>query len=156
MTPADPNGAVGRGASFARPVSFYATGRVPAGIDALFALLTDPARMPEWLPGCDAAVSDGPIGQGVHIRARFGSRVTEFDVVDHVPPHRFGWAERGQRKGWRLWFRLNPADSGTAVTIGEVWAPASLTAWVWGQLIRRRQPQRHIEEILARLQRAFT
>ncbi len=113
---------------FARPVTFCATGRVPGVIDNVFAALTDPARMPAWLPGCGGAVSDDPIGQGVHIRARFRSRVTEFVVVDYAPPHRFGWAERGQRRGWRLWFRLNATAGGTALTICEVWAPASLGA----------------------------
>ncbi|HEX4601530.1 MAG TPA: hypothetical protein VH116_09095 [Gemmatimonadales bacterium] len=156
MTPGEPSRPARRVVPFARPVSFYAAGRVPTEIDGLFALLTTPARMPEWLPGCDGAASDGPIEQGVPIRARFGSRVTEFDVVDFVPPYRFGWAERGQRRGWRLWFRLNAADRGTALTICEVWAPATLAAWLWGRLIRRRHPQRHIEQILARLQRTFT
>ncbi len=136
---------------FARPVIFCATGRVPTVIDQLFAVLTDPARMPEWLPGCGGVVSDAPIGQGVYIRARFRSRVTEFVIVDYAPPYRFGWAERGQRRGWRLWFRLNVADTGTALTICEVWAPASLGAWVWGHLIRRRHPERHVEQILERL-----
>jgi uncharacterized protein YndB with AHSA1/START domain len=119
----------------ARPVTFCVTGRVPGGIENVFAALTDPARMPEWLPHCDGAVSDDPIGQGVHIRARFMSRVTEFVVVDYTPPYRFGWTERGQRKGWRLWFRLNAAASETAVTICKVWAPASLGASLRGRLI---------------------
>jgi uncharacterized protein YndB with AHSA1/START domain len=137
----------------ARPVTFCATGRVPGGIENVFATLTDPARMPEWLPGCSGGASDDPIGNGMHIRARFGSRVTEFVVVDYAPHYRFGWAERGQRKGWRLWFRLNAEAHETAVTICEVWAPASLGAWVWGRLIRRRHPERHVEQILERLRR---
>jgi uncharacterized protein YndB with AHSA1/START domain len=136
---------------FARPVTFCATGRVPGLIDTVFAVLTNPARMPEWLPGCGGAASDDPIGQGVHIGARFRSRVTEFVVVDYAPPHRFGWAERGQRRGWRLWFRLNAADGETALTICEVWAPTSFGAWVWGHVIRRRHPERDVQQILERL-----
>src|SRR5437763_5330450 len=37
-----------------RPVSFTYTGTVGAPIDKVFALITDPARMPEWLPGCQS------------------------------------------------------------------------------------------------------
>src|SRR2546427_9501140 len=35
-----------------RPVSFTYSGTVGAPIDRVFALITDPGRMPEWLPGC--------------------------------------------------------------------------------------------------------
>lgn len=109
--------------------------------------------MPEWLPGCGGAVSDAPIDRGVRLRARFGRRVTEFEIVDYAPPYRFGWVERGQRRGWRVWFRLTAAESGTTLTLCEVWAPASLSAWVWGHVIRRRHPERHVEQILERLGR---
>ena len=135
-----------------RPVSYCATGRVPGEIQRAFAVLTDPARMPQWLPGCGAAVSDDPIAPGVHIRVRFRSRVTDFEVIDHAPPHRYGWAERGQRTGWRVWFRLDGAAPGeTALTVCEVWTPASLGARLWGHLIRRRRPERHVAQILDRL-----
>lgn len=134
-------------------MTYYATGQVPAPIDQVFGVLTDPARMPEWLPGCDRAVTQGFVGQGARIQARFpGSRMTEFEVVDYAPPHRFGWVERGQRNGWRLWFRLNATGGATAVTICEVWAPTSLAAWVWGKLVRRRHAQRQVGLILENLQ----
>jgi hypothetical protein len=138
-----------------RPVTFCATGEVAAAIADVFAVLTDLARMPAWLPGCGGAASDDPIGPGVHIRAHFRSRVTEFVVIDYAPPFRFGWTERGQRKGWRLWFRLNAATRGTDLTICEVWAPSSLSAWVWGRLIRRRRPERHVQQVLERMRRIF-
>jgi uncharacterized protein YndB with AHSA1/START domain len=137
---------------FARPVTFCATGHVAAPIDQVFEVLTDPARMPEWLPGCNRAVAAGMVRQGARIEARFpGSRVTVFEVVDYAPPYRFGWVERGQRNGWRLWFRLNATGSATAATICEVWAPTSLAAWLWGKLIRRRHAERHVGVILGKL-----
>src|SRR2546428_7465402 len=37
------------------PVSFTYSARVPAPIDKVFALISDPMRMPEWLPRCGAA-----------------------------------------------------------------------------------------------------
>jgi uncharacterized protein YndB with AHSA1/START domain len=137
----------------ARPVTFCATGQVPAAIDLVFAVLTDPTRMPDWLPGCTRAEITDLMRQGARIQARFPrNRVTEFEVVDYAPPYRFGWVERGQRNGWRLWFRLNATGRATAVTICEVWAPTSVAAWVWGKLIRRRHPERQVGAILATLQ----
>ena len=36
------------------PVSFTYSASVPAAIDNVFALISDPVRMPEWLPRCVA------------------------------------------------------------------------------------------------------
>lgn len=131
-----------------RSISYAAVDRLSAGIDRVFAVLTNPDRMPEWLPGCEAAQSDNPVEKGTRIRARFSSRITEFEVTDCVPPNSFGWAERGQRRSSTLRFRLSSVGSWTTVAVHEVWAPTSLAGWAWGLLISRRNPQRHVALIL--------
>jgi uncharacterized protein YndB with AHSA1/START domain len=136
-----------------RSVSYAAVDRLSAGIDRVFAVLTDPDRMPEWLPGCEAAHSDHPVAKGTRIRARFRARITEFEVTDCVPPNTFGWVERGQRRSSTLSFRLYPVGSWTTVAVREVWAPRSLASWAFGTLISRRHPQRHVALILEGLRK---
>ena len=133
------------------PVSYAAVDRLPAGIDRVFAVLTDPERIPGWLPGCEAAHSESPVKQGTRIKARFRARITEFEVTDCIPPNSFGWAERGQRRSSTLGFRLYPVGSSTTVAVREVWAPTSLASWAWGRLVSRRNPQRHVALILEKL-----
>src|SRR5438093_5845720 len=52
-------------------------------------------------------------------RARFGARLTEFEIVDFNRPQTFGWAERGQRQSSKVFFRLDATGGATAVTIQE-------------------------------------
>jgi uncharacterized protein YndB with AHSA1/START domain len=132
-------------------VSYAAVDRFPAGIQRVFAVLTNPDRIPEWLPGCEAAHTEDPIRKGVQIKARFGKRMAQFEVTDYIPPTSFGWAERGQRRTSTLAFRLYPVGSSTTVTVREVSAPTSLVSWVWGRLVSRRNPQRHLAVILEKL-----
>jgi uncharacterized protein YndB with AHSA1/START domain len=134
-----------------RALSYAAVDRLPAGIDRVFAVLTDPDRMPEWLPGCEGAHSETPVAHGTRIKARFRARITEFEVTDWIPPTSFGWAERGQRSGSTVDFRLDPVGDGTTVTVREAWAPSSLAQWAWGRLVSRRNPQGHVALMLDRL-----
>src|SRR2546425_5096239 len=83
------------------PVSRTVIQTLPVSIERVFALLTDPSRMAEWLPGCAGTQSDKPLRKGVRFKVRFGQRMTEFEVVDFTPPTTFGWVERGERNGWK-------------------------------------------------------
>ena len=116
-----------------RPVSRTVIQTVPVSIERVFALLTDPSRMAEWLPGCAGTQSEKPLRKGVRFKVRFGQRMTEFEVVDFTPPTTFGWVERGERNGWKTFFRLDRAAEATAVTVRDVWAPRSLIAWLRGR-----------------------
>src|SRR2546429_9304433 len=100
-----------------RPVSRTVIQTVPVSIERVFALLTDPGRMAEWLPGCAGTQTDKPLKKGVRFKVRFGERTTEFEVVDFTPPTTFGWVERGERNGWKTFFRLDPSAASTAVTV---------------------------------------
>src|SRR5256885_6562667 len=121
-----------------RPVSRTVIQTLPASIEGGFGLLTAPTRMAQWLPGCGGTQSDKPLRKGVRFKVRFGERTTEFEVVDFTPPTTFGWVERGERNGWKTFFRLDPSAESTAVTVRDVWAPRSLISWLRGRLLAER------------------
>ncbi len=129
---------------------------VRAPIDRVFALLSDPARMPEWLPGCSAVETEGPLKHGARLQARFGTRLTEFEIVDFAPPNTFGWVEQGQRWGSKTFFRLDFVGGSTSVTVRDEWTPRSLGAWVQGRLLPKREVQRHLKAIVQNLQRLLS
>ena len=98
---------------------------------------------------CDAAGPDAPFAPGASITVRFGERVTEFEIVTCAEPSTVEWVERGQRRGWRTVFRLDPAGgANTSVTINNVWVPHSMGAWVRGRFFRRRDVSRQLEGML--------
>jgi uncharacterized protein YndB with AHSA1/START domain len=139
-----------------RPVSHTLIDHVRAPIDTVFAALTEPRSLEQWLPGCSAVLAQGPVRKGSKLRAQFGPRTTEFDIVDFQPPNTFGWVERGQRRNTKTFFRLDPTDSATAVTVRQVWTPPSLSAWVRGRLFPKRNVQRHSKKIVAGLRALVT
>ena len=134
-----------------RPVVHTLIDKVRAPIERVFTLLTDPARMAEWLPGCSGAEASGPVKKGARIKPHFGARVSEFEVVDFVPPRTFGWTERGQRRGSKTFFRLDQAGDATSITVQIVWVPSSLFAWLRGRFFPKRDVQRQLSTTLANL-----
>jgi uncharacterized protein YndB with AHSA1/START domain len=134
----------------------FAVPLVRAPIDQVFAVLTDPGRIADWLPGCGGVQSEGPLKRGRRFTARFGDRLTEFEIVDFTPPNTFAWIERRQRKSSETFFRLDSAGAATVVTIREVWTPQSLGAWVRGRLFQKRNVQHQLSELLRHLQRILT
>ena len=136
-----------------RPVSRTVIQTLPVSIERVFALLTDPSRMAEWLPGCAGTQSDKPLRKGVRFKVRFGQRMTEFEVVDFTPPTTFGWVERGERNGWKTFFRLDPTAESTAVTVRDVWAPRSLVSWLRGRLFEKRRVDSQLDAILSNVRK---
>ncbi len=135
------------------PVSRTVIQTLPVSIERVFALLTDPSRMAEWLPGCAGTQSDKPLRKGVRFKVRFGQRMTEFEVVDFTPPTTFGWVERGERNGWKTFFRLDPTAESTAVTVRDVWAPRSLVSWLRGRLFEKRRVDSQLDAILSNVRK---
>jgi uncharacterized protein YndB with AHSA1/START domain len=131
-----------------RPVSHTFVDSVRAPVVQVFALLTDPGRIPKWLPGCDSVESGGPFKKGVRFKARFGDRTSEFEIVDFSPPATFGWTERGQRKGTKLFLRLDVTGTTTAVTIREISTPRGFIGWVRGRFFERRHVQQRLQTIV--------
>jgi uncharacterized protein YndB with AHSA1/START domain len=136
-----------------RQVAHTLIDHVRAPMDKVFALLTDPKRMPEWLPGCSGVEVDGPVRKGTRLRPSFGSRRSEFEIVDYAPPNTFGWIERGQRKGSKTFFRLEFSGGATAVTIRDLWTPSSFLGWVRGRFLPKRNVQKQMKAMLENLQK---
>ncbi len=140
-----------------RPVAHTVIDSIAAPMDQLFAALSDPTRMPQWLPGCTGVQSAAPLMKGVRFTARFGARVTEFEIVDFSPPATFGWVERagaGGRAGWKTFFHLERTGGGlTAVTIRALWIPQSFFAWARGRFFERRKVRRQLEGIVQNLRK---
>jgi uncharacterized protein YndB with AHSA1/START domain len=139
-----------------QPVAHTLINSVQAPIEQVFALLTDPARIPSWLPGCEGVESDGALRKGARFIVRFGARRTEFEVVDFSPPSTFGWVERGARRGWKTFFRLDATGPSTAVTVRDVWSPRSFVAGLRGRLLEKRRVRPQLEEMLQNLRRLLT
>jgi carbon monoxide dehydrogenase subunit G len=134
-----------------RSVTHTLVEHVRAPIDRVFAVLTSPGRIPDWLPGCKAVEVKGPLERGATFNARFGERVTEFEIVDFAPPGTLSWVERGQRKGSKTSFRLDVAGEATAVTIRDMWTPQSLGAWVRGRVLPKRNVQGQLNRMVENL-----
>ena len=139
-----------------RPVTQTFSHSVPAPIEQVFALLTDPGRIPDWLPGCSEVQSDGPLHQGSRLNVRFGERATEFEVVDFARPGAFSWAERGEREGWWMFVRLAVLGDSTTVTVRDAWLPRSRGGWLHARLWDRRRVRRHLKQIVQRVRSAVT
>ena len=139
-----------------KSVSTTVINHVVAPVERVFQLLTNPARFPDWLPGCSGAEHQGPVKKGARVKVRFGTRNTTFEVVDFGEPYTFGWIERGARAGCKTFFQLGFAGSLTAVTIKDVWDPPSLGALVRAKLRPRRSTARHLDRTIQNLRLALT
>jgi len=144
-----------------RPVSFTYTGTVGAPIDKVFALITDPARMPEWLPGCQS-VKPAPklTGRGDRHRIFFerdGRRIdVEIEVIDYNPPYTYGWIEIRRRAGSRTFFALQFQGGATKITMKHIWEAKGLKAWLLGQFYRRRSSHQLFDGLLQNLRKVLT
>src|SRR5574341_451482 len=140
-----------------KPIDHTLVSQVGAPIERVFAVLSDPARIPDWLPACRAAELKGPMRKGARVKVRFGdSRETEFEIVDFSVPSTLGWTERGGRKGHKTFFRLDFAGGSTAVTIKNVWTPPSLGAWLKGRFAQKRNVERMMDGVVQNLRAAVT
>jgi uncharacterized protein YndB with AHSA1/START domain len=113
-----------------RPITYTLTTTIPSPVDQVFAALTNPHRMAEWLPAARAVEAVSPLKKGSRVRVVYDMRDTEIEVVDFNPPTVFGWAERIGRLNWKTFFRLEFAGASTRLTVQQVWTPPSWGAWL--------------------------
>jgi uncharacterized protein YndB with AHSA1/START domain len=92
--------------------------------EAVFALLTDVARLPEWQASALSAEAEGALAEGTRIREarRFLGR--EFRIVQEVtaydPPHRFELRSVEGPLPLRVSHTLEPSGGGTHLdVVGE-------------------------------------
>ncbi len=134
-----------------RPVSRTLIDSVRAQREQVFALVADPARMPEWLPACTAVETKAPLKRGVWLTIHFGARVTGFEIIDFTPPTTLGWEERGARTGSTTYFQLEAVGGSTRITVRQVWVPRSFIAWLRGRLLVKRRVERTLNAMLRNL-----
>jgi uncharacterized protein YndB with AHSA1/START domain len=140
-----------------RPIDHTLITQVGAPIDRVFSVLTDPARIPEWLPMCESIEVEGPIRRGSKIRVRFtDARMTVFEVVDFQAPSTFGWVEHGGREGAKTFFRLDFAGGATALTVKDVWRPPTVMSWLKATLFPKRNTKRQMDRAVQSLRLAVT
>lgn len=144
------------------PVSFTYSASIPAPIDRVFALISDPLRMPEWLPRCiavKATTNDRP-GKGARYKVTFQRDTNPrhesvIEIIDFSPPHTFGWVEIYHRVGSKTFFALGFAGGSTKVTLKHVWHPTGFRSWLNGQFYRRRNARRMFDGLINNLRKAL-
>jgi len=144
-----------------KPISFTHSGPIAAPIVEVFALLTDPARFPEWLPYCARVEPDArPNAKGAHHILMYETlrrRVTiEIQIIEFNPPTGYGWNELAQRTGSKTFFLLQFAGGMTNLTMKQTWTARTARAWLLAQFFRRRNSQRMFTAVLQNLRKALT
>jgi uncharacterized protein YndB with AHSA1/START domain len=138
--------------------TYQFSGAIGASIEGVFALLTDPARFPDWLPGCRSAKGSGPLKKGarftIDLRTPLRTRAIQIEVIEFIPPTTFGWAEVG--RGTKTFFKLQFGGGSTAVTMKHIWAPRGMAAWLRGALFRRRQLEKQFDGALQNFRKILT
>ena len=143
----------------AKPVSHTHEGAVAAPIETVFALLTTPARIPEWLPGCSAiAPKDGDMKVGARFHLEMGHHNirVEIEILDYVLNRTFGWIEHRRRPGQKTFVKLGYQGGATMVTLRYVWIPKGIKGWLMGQFYRRRDAARMFNGTIQNLRKALT
>jgi uncharacterized protein YndB with AHSA1/START domain len=144
-----------------RPVWITYTGSVGVSVDQVFALISDPVRMPEWLPNCTATVpASTQKGKGDRHRVRFEREGRKIDIVieviEYTPPTTYAWVEIIHRRGSKTFFKLEFQGGVTRITMKHVWTPSSWRTWLLGQFYRRRNSHRMFDGLLQNLRKALT
>ncbi len=138
-------------------VSATFSAAIPAPMDEVFRLLTEPAHIPQWLPGCQAVEPNAPLKKGSRIRVRFGpTRAADLEIVELTAPVNFGWIERRGRPGQHTYFNLAFAGGSTRLTMKSIWEPHGWVGWFSGRLRRRRDAKRFFEGVVNNLRRIVT
>ena len=146
-----------------RPVAFTFSGSVAVPMDRVFALISDPTRMPEWLPGCRSVIptpASQRKGKGDRHRIEYdrdGQRSeAEIEIIDYKPPDTYGWVEISGRAQEKTLFALAFQGGATKVTMRDIWVPANWRAWLLGQILRRRSAARTFNRLLQNLRMILT
>ena len=139
-----------------RTETLILSGAVPAPINRVFNLMTDPAQIPDWLPRCSNVVSEGPLRKGSRVKVIFNGRATQFEIVDLTAPTTFGWADRLARVGTRVYFHLQFSGGQTQLTMKSIWTPQTWRDWLAGKLFRRRNVRKFFDGVLQNLRKLVT
>ena len=121
----------------------------------LFDILTDPARIPAWLPHCHSATADGPLRKKARLTLEYGRRTVEVVLTEFTAPTSLGWTEEKPRNGAQIFFQLAFGGGTTTLTVKEVW-PVSGLRGLWGKLFGRRNAKRRFDGMVQNLRKIAT
>lgn len=129
---------------------------IPAPIDEVFELLTNPANIPKWLPGCQSVDPPTALRKGSRLRVGFGTRAAEFEIVELTVPSNFGWIERKGRPGNHVYFSLGFGGGSTKFAMKSIWEAKGLWARLFGEVSRRKDAKRFFDGVVNNLRRIVT
>ena len=129
---------------------------IPAPIEEVFELLTNPAHIPKWLPGCQSVEPPTQLRKGSHLRVGFGTRAAEFEIVELTVPSNFGWIERRGRPGNHMYFNLGFSGGSTKLAMKSIWEAKGWWARLFGELSRRKDAKRFFDGVVNNLRRIVT
>jgi uncharacterized protein YndB with AHSA1/START domain len=135
---------------------------IPAGPEAIWPLLDDPARLHEWFAFADGGeVLEGEgVGRRQRMHGHWGRKRSEIDqvIVEHDPPRRLAWRHEAERLDGKPAPRfaaetlftatLETVDGGTRVTLHSAQRPASALRGVVIRMFGRREVGQKLRESL--------
>jgi uncharacterized protein YndB with AHSA1/START domain len=148
------------------PIEVHEQGTVAASPDALWPLVSDPARLPEWFTFAERVeVLDGEgVGQRRRQHGHWGSKPSEVDqrITAWDPPRRLAWCHEAERLAGKPAPRfaastdfeivLEPAgDGATTVSLRSTQEPAGALRGAVIRLFGRRDVAQHLRRSLAKL-----
>ena len=137
-------------------LSYTHRSSVPAPIEEVFELLTSPANIPKWLPGCQSVEPPTALRKGSRLRVGFGTRAAEFEIVELTVPSNFGWIERKGRPGNHVYFSLGFGGGSTNLAMKAIWESRGLWARLFGELSRRNDAKRFFAGVVNNLRKIVT
>jgi uncharacterized protein YndB with AHSA1/START domain len=129
---------------------------IPAPIQEVFELLTNPAHIPKWLPGCQSVDPPTQLRKGSRLTVGFGTRAAEFEIVELTVPSNFGWIERKGRPGNHMYFSLGFSGGSTNFAMKSIWEAKGLWARLFGEVSRRKDAKRFFDGVVNNLRRIVT
>jgi uncharacterized protein YndB with AHSA1/START domain len=128
--------------------------------EAVFALLTNVGRLPEWQASSIRAEADGPVREGSRIREtrRFLGREfrTEMEVTAYDPPHRFDVRSINAPIPLTIRHTLEPSGGGTRIAVVGEANPRSVMRFAAGGIAKtaEREFRRDLAKLKELLERA--
>jgi uncharacterized protein YndB with AHSA1/START domain len=148
------------------PIEVHEQGTVAAPPDALWPLVSDPARLPEWFTFAERVeVLEGEgVGQRRRQHGHWGSKPSEVDqrITAWEPPRRLAWCHEAERLAGKPAPRFAAStdfeivleaagDGATSVSLRSTQEPASAVRGAVVRLFGRRDVAQHLRRSLAKL-----
>jgi uncharacterized protein YndB with AHSA1/START domain len=142
---------------------------VAAAPDDVWAVVTAPARAPEWFAFAERVeVLDGEgLGQHQRQHGRWGKRSAEIDreITEYDPPRRYGWQHIAERldgqpaprfaRTTRFQISLEPVNGGTLVRLHSAQVPMGPVKGLVMRAFGTREVATNMERSLDRLASLF-